>query len=278
MLRFNVGRLCADPTNNRPPIIARFFKKFMSCPTKTGVPAAASQNACPTNVASTRNAIRATAATLGNMPKASASPPMSSTLRPTSIRNGTRADGTTRAARSRAASVWSMTPRAFSKKTIEIITRAIRIPYRENRSITKTSKFVSGPKGDVVDVSPRGCLSKELASVKNPVIRLKVSVTINLPTNFHSGPIADEASPAAVGRDEQKPRHRENRGVEALPPLGNKIRRNRYPAYRLDLKPRVQVNEILRAGSRVGQHPKIVADRKQSIERSQAVVARVVTA
>src|SRR5580704_14650423 len=35
-----------------------------------------------------------------------------------------------------------MTPRPFSRKTIEIITRAIRIPYRESRSITKTSKRV----------------------------------------------------------------------------------------------------------------------------------------
>ena len=67
---------------------------------------------------------------------------------------------------------------------------------------------------------------------------------------------------AAVGRDEQKTRYRVNSVVEALPPLGHKIRRNRYTAYRLDLKPRVQVNEILRSGSRVGQHPKIVADRK----------------
>src|SRR6266436_6247314 len=58
-------------------------------------------------------------------------------LRQTSIRNGTKLDGAPRAASSRAASVWSMTPRAFSKKTIEIITRAIRIPYRESRSITK---------------------------------------------------------------------------------------------------------------------------------------------
>src|SRR5712671_1148457 len=171
-----------------------------------------------------------------------------------------------------------MTPRAFSKKTIEIITRAIRIPYRENRSITKTSKFVSGPKGQVVNVSPRGCLFQELAGVKNAVIRLKVSVTIDLPTNFHSGSIADEASSAAVGRDEQKTRYRVDSVVEALPPLGNQIRRNRHAAHRLDLKPRVHVNEILRSGSRVGQHPKIVADRKQSIERSEAIVARVVTA
>jgi len=155
-----------------------------------------------------------------------------------------------------------MTPRAFSKKTIEIITRAIRIPDRENRSITKTSKFVSCPKGDVVDISPRGCLSKELAGVKNTVVRLKVSVTIDLPTNFHSGSIADETSRAAVGRDEQEPRHCIDSVVEVLPPLGNKIRRNRYTAYRLDLKPRVHVDEILRSGSRVGHHPKIVADRK----------------
>jgi hypothetical protein len=87
-------------------------------------------------------------------------------------------------------------------------------------------------------------------------------MTIDLPTNFHSGPIADEASSAAVGRDEQNTRYRVNSIVEGLPPLGNKIHRNRYTAYRLDLKPRVQVNEILRPGSRVGQHPKIVADRK----------------
>src|SRR4029077_20921849 len=132
----------------------------------------------------------------------------SATLRPTSIRKGTRLDGAPRAASSRAASVWSMTPRAFSKKTIEIITRAIRIPDRENRSITKTSKFVPGPKGDVVDISPRGCLSQELPCVENTVIRLKISVTINLPTNFHAGSVADEASSAAVGRDEQKTRYR----------------------------------------------------------------------
>src|SRR6267154_4969554 len=103
---------------------------------------------------------------------------------------------------------------------------------------------------------------QELAGVKHTVIRLKVSVTIDLPANFHSGPIADEASSAAVGRDKQKTRYRVNSVVEALPPLGNKIGRNRYTAYRLDLKPRVQVNEILRSGSRVGQHSKIVADRK----------------
>src|SRR5258706_5550764 len=165
-----------------------------------------------------------------------------------------------------------MNPRVFGRKTIGIITRAIRIPYRKNRSITKTSKSVSGPKGDVVDISPRGCLFQELTGVKNTVIRLKVSVTINLPTNFHSGPIADEASPAAMGRNEQEARYRVASVVEALPPRGNKIRRNRHAAYRLDLKPRVQVNEILRSGSRVGQNPKIVADRKESIERSKAVV------
>ena len=78
----------------------------------------------------------------------------------------------------------------------------------------KTSKFVSGPKGQVVNVSPRGCLFQELAGVKNTVIRLKVSVTINLPTNFHSGSIADEASSAAVGRDEQKTRYRVNSVVD----------------------------------------------------------------
>src|SRR5712692_10700967 len=95
----------------------------------------------------------------------------------------------------------------------------------------KTSEFVSGPKGQVVNISPRGCLFQELAGVKNTVIRLKVSVTVNLPANFHSGPIAEEASTAAVGRDEQKTRHRVNSVAEALPPLGNKIRRNRDTAY-----------------------------------------------
>jgi hypothetical protein len=103
-------------------------------------------------------------------------------------------------------------------------------------------------------------------------------VTINLPPNLHSGSIADKASSAAVGRDEQKTRYRINSVVEVLPPLGDEIRRNRYTAYRLDLKPRVHVNEILRSRSRVGQHPKIVANRKQRIERSEAVVATVVTA
>ena len=87
-------------------------------------------------------------------------------------------------------------------------------------------------------------------------------MTINLPANLHSGSIADEASSAAIGRDQQKTRYRVNSVVDVLPPLGDEIRRNRYTAYRLDLKPRVQVNEILRSGSRVGQHPKVVADRK----------------
>src|SRR5882724_2437417 len=162
-----------------------------------------------------------------------------------------------------------MPPRAFSKKTIETITRTIRVPYRENRSITKTSKFVSGPKGDVVDISTRRRLLQELAGAENAVVRLKVSVSIDLPSNFHSGAIADKASPAAVGRDDQEPRHRIDSVVEALPPLDDKIRRKGYAADRLCLKPRVQVNEILRSGSRVGQHPKIVADRKESIECSE---------
>src|SRR5258708_10873349 len=74
----------------------------------------------------------------------------------------------------------------------------------------KTSKFVSGPQGQVVKVSPRGCIFQELAGVKNTVIRLKVSVTINLPTNFHSGPITAKASPSAVGRHQQKTMHRVN--------------------------------------------------------------------
>src|SRR5258708_16044503 len=105
----------------------------------------------------------------------------------------------------------------------------------------KTSKLVSGPKGEVVNVSPRGCLFQELAGVKNAIIRLKVSVTVNLPTNFHSGPIADEASPAAVGRDEQEPRHSIDSVAEALPPLATKIPRNRYPPTTLPPKPPVHV-------------------------------------
>src|SRR6185369_16739945 len=100
---------------------------------------------------------------------------------------------------------------------------------------SQTSKFVSGPQGQIVDVSPRGSLFQELAGIKHTVIRLEVSVTIDLPANFHSGSIADEASSAAVGRDEQKARYRINSVVEVLSPLGDKIRRNRYAAYRLDL-------------------------------------------
>jgi hypothetical protein len=72
-------------------------------------------------------------------------------------------------------------------------------------------------------------LLQELAGVENAVVRLKVSVSIDLPSNFHSGAIADKASPAAVGRDQQERRHCIDSIVEALPPLGDKIRRRDTP-------------------------------------------------
>src|SRR6267154_1462559 len=52
---------------------------------------------------------------------------------------------------------------------IETITRALGITYRENRIITKSLKFVSGPKGDVVDISSGRRLFQELAGVENAV-------------------------------------------------------------------------------------------------------------
>jgi hypothetical protein len=58
---------------------------------------------------------------------------------------------------------------------------------------------------------------QELAGVKHNVIRLKVSVTINLPANFYAGSIANEVSSAAVGRDEQETRYRVNSVIEVLP-------------------------------------------------------------
>ena len=81
-----------------------------------------------------------------------------------------------------------------------------------------------------------------------------------MPTNLHSGPIADKASPAAVGRDEQKPGYCIDSVVDALPPLGDKIRRKGYAADRLCLKPRVDINEVQRSRARIGEHSEVVAD------------------
>ena len=81
------------------------------------------------------------------------------------------------------------------------------------------SKLITKPEFHVIDVSSRCCFFQEPASVKYAVVGLKISVPVNLVTDFGARPLTDEPATTAVGRHEQEPRYGVYAVVQVFPLL-----------------------------------------------------------
>ena len=81
------------------------------------------------------------------------------------------------------------------------------------------SKLITKPEFHVIDVSSRCCFFQEPAGVKYAVVGLKISVPVNLVTDFGARPVADEPGTTAVGRHEQEPRYGVYAVVQVFPLL-----------------------------------------------------------
>src|SRR5207302_4115357 len=129
-----------------------------------------------------------------------------------------------------------------------------------------------------VNVAPWRGLLQELAGIKDPIIRLEISVAIDLPLDLDSWPVADEAGSARAGRNKQEAGNRVDSVVHVLSPLNNQIRRDGYCVWQLCLNPGMNVDEIDRPRTRVRENAKIVAKGEYGIERSQRLRSRVIAA
>src|SRR5579863_6495877 len=263
--------------NRRPPQMAIFFEKLISCPWKAGVPAA-SQNECDMNVAGIRKAKSASAIKRGKTPNASPNPAASSNTRAASIITGTKLTGAPRSINSFAGMVWSMIPRPLRTNTTAIRIRAATMPPCESRSINRSLKLVSRPQLQIINVAPWRGFLQELAGVKDTVVRLEIGVAVNLPFDLHAWPIADEPGLARAGRNKQEARNRIDSVVQVLSPLNNQVGRDGYRMRQLCLNPRMHIDEIHGARARVRYNPKIIAKGEYRIERSQRVSSRIISA
>ena len=93
---------------------------------------------------------------------------------------------------------------------------------------------------------------EKFAGIEDAVIRLKICVTVDLPTNFSARTIADKACAAPVGWNEQKSGNGVDTIVQVLPPLDHQIRDDRNAVAQLCLNLRMNVDEIDGTGPRVG--------------------------
>src|ERR1700728_1163785 len=238
VLRGSTHGCPTDPAmNRRPPQMAIFFGKLISCPWKAGVPAA-SQTECDMNVAGTRTAKSASAIKRGKTPKASPNPAASSNTRAASIITGTKLTGAPRSINFLRGNGLVNDPEAVEDKhDCNQNTRRNHATMRE-RAINRSLKLVSRPQLQIINVAPWRGFLQELAGVKDTVVRLEIGVAVDLPFDLHAWPIAYEPGLARAGRNKQEARNCIDSVVHVLSSVNKQVGRDRYRMRLLYLNPR----------------------------------------
>src|SRR5713226_2871761 len=103
-------------------------------------------------------------------------------------------------------------------------------------------------------------------------------MSIHLPAHFHARTVSDEACIALSCRNNQKSGDRIHSISQALPPLKDPIDGGSHAVRQRRFSARVYVNKVDGAGASRGDDAKIIALRKQWIERTEGVRPRIVAA
>src|SRR5882724_10979105 len=139
-------------------------------------------------------------------------------------------------------------------------------------------EFVARPKGQIVQVAAGLRLLQKAAGVENSVIRLEPQMAIGLPPDFSAGPVSNESGAAAIGSADEEAGYGVHAIVDVFPPLDDPIERHAHAVGKRRFHARVNVYKVNWARTRGGQNAKVIAFRKQRIERSQSFRIWVVAA
>src|SRR5580658_1351756 len=132
-------------------------------------------------------------------------------------------------------------------------------------------KLVAGPQCPVVEVAARLTLLNEFPGVKNSVVSLKPEVTIRLPVHLCAWTIADETRVALSCGNNQKSGDGIHTVAQTLPPLKDPIHGGSHIVRQLCFHMRVYVDKVDGTRACRGEDAKIVALRKQGIERTESI-------
>src|ERR1700683_1915233 len=119
---------------------------------------------------------------------------------------------------------------------------------------------------------------QEASCIKDPVLSLKPEVTARLPIDLSAGPVTNESCATIICRPDQKSWYSIHAILKIFPPLKNPVHRPRHPMGKCSIDARMNVHEVDGTGTSCGQNPKVLAFRKQRIERSQRFRVRVISA
>ena len=137
-------------------------------------------------------------------------------------------------------------------------------------------EFVPSPERSVFQVAGWLTFFHESSGVKNSVVGLKPQVPIRLPAHFRARTMPDETRVALSCGNDQESWNGIHSVSHALPPLEDPIHGHSHVARQRRFNVRMCVDEVDRARPSGGEDAKIVAFRKQGIERAEWVCARVV--
>src|SRR5580704_11931321 len=85
----------------------------------------------------------------------------------------------------------------------EMVVRSFVNFHKHDRS----SKLVSCPQLQVINVAAGRRFFQKLPGIKNSVVGLKVRMSVNLPADLGAGSVPDESRATSVGRNEKKARY-----------------------------------------------------------------------
>src|SRR6266566_4743146 len=137
-------------------------------------------------------------------------------------------------------------------------------------------EFVAGPQCPVIEVAAWLTLFDKLARVKNSIIGLKPEVTVRLPAHLHAWTMPDEPRIALSRGNNQKSGDGIHSVSQTLAPLKDPIEGGSHTVRQCRFNVRVYVDEIDGAGTGGGDDAKIIALRKQGIERTESIRPRIV--
>src|SRR6266404_1185264 len=137
-------------------------------------------------------------------------------------------------------------------------------------------EFVAGPQCPVIEVAAWLTLFDKLARVKNSIIGLKPEVTIRLPAHLHAWTMPDETGIALSRGNNQKSGDGIHSVSQTLPPLKDPIEGGSHTVRERRFNVRVYVDKVDGARSGCGEDAKIIALRKQRIERTESIGPRIV--
>src|SRR6266568_177083 len=138
-------------------------------------------------------------------------------------------------------------------------------------------ELVAGPQCPVIEVAAWLTFFDKLARVENSIVGLKPQMPIHLPAHFGARTMPDEPGIALSRRNNQKSGDSVDSVSQTLAPLKDPIDGSRHTMRQRRFNARVCVDKVDGAGAGSGDDAKIIALRKQGIERSECVRPRIVS-